>query len=667
MQNAKLHMAIGGLQVITLKDRRDQYSKTASILQELAALVSLRKVLITELEKRNYRRALEICTNITTLLAKYPDFTCLKSIDIKPDYSHIKQQLKAELVNCCKFPFDSEKYRNTISAYRKIRNISQLTRQLYKHFQNYINRTILSTIRSSLDAIATTENVKWRSLVDILSEDSFRECFRSLLTFLVKVMVVHYEMGSYRETTFFIELGKHIETQRKTLWQEMEHISIYFIGKLAACDVGVINEVGRFISVGESFTGEKTYRLRKELQSVSKLFFNNFHKSRIEELHEMLENELWVRVPVKPRYSLRDIPEISRYLEYMVPKKSVTLAQMIESNNFSLSSLDIQFEDNEQKFEDDFEMSVSNTAINLFRLIGKYLSLTDILHNVSWQIIQGITQLVNLYIFSTYCFFGPSDMPFNMVLEEHISKKDIKLNDRLKIISVLPRIVATESLLFVYDTCQTLKPYFKRTIPKANMIALNQFYMVMENIDVRCLFYKELISKLLPSYELIKIITVVKWKHKSNAYMYTILNLINERFTCVLRNVIEANRVPKMVQRSIWDTLVLHVYESLMEGYYPGHTDIERDKMMTDFHIFQQMIAKQIPEPFPTQYNTYVETYISAYSVPPSEFHSWLENHFQDYSFKQLTVLVNQGPWDSKTKNICHKILIAKNNAPKEI
>jgi len=105
--------------------------------------------------------------------------------------------------------------------------------------------------------------------------------------------------------------------------------------------------------------------------------------------------------------------------------------------------------------------------------------------------------------------------------------------------------------------------------------------------------------------------------------------------------------------------LVLHVYECLVEGYSLGQcTNKEaRERMMNDFQMFQQLIAQQIPDPYPSQYNVVVTDYILAFNIPSNGIEAWLKKAMQDYTYKQLVQLVNSGPWDKKTKEVCHRIL----------
>jgi len=78
---------------------------------------------------------------------------------------------------------------------------------------------------------------------------------------------------------------------------------------------------------------------------------------------------------------------------------------------------------------------------------------------------------------------------------------------------------------------------------------------------------------------------------------------------------------------------------------------------MNDFLSFQQLIAQQIPEPYPTQHNIVVQDYIAAFNIPANGIETWLKKALQDHSYKQLVQLVNSGPWDKKTKEVCHKVL----------
>eukprot|EP01123_Difflugia_compressa_P005183 TRINITY_DN16793_c0_g1_i1.p1 TRINITY_DN16793_c0_g1~~TRINITY_DN16793_c0_g1_i1.p1 ORF type:complete len:139 (+),score=8.91 TRINITY_DN16793_c0_g1_i1:3-419(+) len=138
----------------------------------------------------------------------------------------------------------------------------------------------------------------------------------------------------------------------------------------------------------------------------------------------------------------------------------------------------------------------------------------------------------------------------------------------------MPRTVAAESLLFLQSTLQLLKSYLQRVTPKQHGLTsiLNTFYIsTVDTIgDLRYLLYKEMLNRMLPAEDLIKPLLNINWnttKSSSNAYMYTISNLLEKRFKSSFSHFESKTSLPKSVSKAIWDMVVLHIYECLVEGY----------------------------------------------------------------------------------------------------
>ena len=59
------------------------------------------------------------------------------------------------------------------------------------------------------------------------------------------------------------------------------------------------------MEIGEEFSGSDSNSLRTTLKHVSKTYFTAYHKSKLETLRTMLENDAWAKCPVSKRFQVK--------------------------------------------------------------------------------------------------------------------------------------------------------------------------------------------------------------------------------------------------------------------------------------------------------------------------------------------------------------------------
>nr|XP_057903730.1 syndetin isoform X1 [Doryrhamphus excisus] len=55
---------------------------------------------------------------------------------------------------------------------------------------------------------------------------------------------------------------------------------------------------------------------------------------------------------------------------------------------------------------------LTNTTLNVIRLVGKYMQMMSILKPIAFDVIHCVSQLFDYYLYAVYAFFGRNDMPF---------------------------------------------------------------------------------------------------------------------------------------------------------------------------------------------------------------------------------------------------------------
>ncbi|MEQ2203284.1 Syndetin [Xenoophorus captivus] len=54
---------------------------------------------------------------------------------------------------------------------------------------------------------------------------------------------------------------------------------------------------------------------------------------------------------------------------------------------------------------------LTNTTLNVIRLVGKYMQMMNILKPIAFDVIHCVSQLFDYYLYAVYTFFGRNDMP----------------------------------------------------------------------------------------------------------------------------------------------------------------------------------------------------------------------------------------------------------------
>ena len=215
----------------------------------------------------------------------------------------------------------------------------------------------------------------------------------------------------------------------------------------------------RFTKIGEAFSNGTAAGMYSVMKKQSKLYFIRYHKGRLEDLRTMLENEMWIAMPVQNNFTIYDIKEFSTFLESTsMAADASALSETVNAdaffhryeNPFSTEPSDGNAgkadededvpEELKQEYVDeegdgsshprrrgsvdaksskakaaaakaaangsDNQPTLTSTSINVLRYMGKYLHMMEILRPISFQIFFGYRQIFEYYMYTCYSFFG---------------------------------------------------------------------------------------------------------------------------------------------------------------------------------------------------------------------------------------------------------------------
>uniref|UniRef100_UPI00398E3E47 syndetin n=1 Tax=Pristiophorus japonicus TaxID=55135 RepID=UPI00398E3E47 len=331
---------------------------------------------------------------------------------------------------------------------------------------------------------------------------------------------------------------------------------------------------------------------------------------------------------------------------------------------------------------------LTNTTLNVIRLVGKYMQMMNILKPIAFDVIHCMSQLFDYYLYAVYMFFGREDMyestglglissrlrtTLNRIQESLIDleappessgpltateeRKEkvpsphlshlVVLNSTETLYGLAERVVATESLVFLADQFDCLQPHLDAMMPSAKKPFLQQFYSqtVSTASELRKPIYWIVAAKAIDYEQMLHLMANVKWDIKEimsqhNVYIDTLLKEF-EQFNKKLSEVSKRVRIPLQVSNVLWEHCIRLANRTIVEGYanVKKCSNEGRALMQLDFQQFLMKLEK-LTDIRPIPDKEFVETYIKAYYLTENDMERWIKEH-REYSTKQLTNLVN--------------------------
>uniref|UniRef100_A0A8C1SPL1 VPS50 EARP/GARPII complex subunit n=1 Tax=Cyprinus carpio TaxID=7962 RepID=A0A8C1SPL1_CYPCA len=349
---------------------------------------------------------------------------------------------------------------------------------------------------------------------------------------------------------------------------------------------------------------------------------------------------------------------------------------------------------------------LTNTTLNVIRLVGKYMQMMNILKPIAFDVIHCVSQLFDYYLYAVYTFFGRNDMYessglglissrlrttlsriqeslIDMVSKNkntgpHASPEERKekvpsphlsqlviLTSSDTLYGLAERVVATESLVFLAEQFEFLQPHLDTTMPSAKKPFLQQFYSqtVSTASELRKPIYWIVAAKAIDYEQMLLLMAGVKWDIKEimsqhNVYVDVLLKEF-EKFNQRLGDVSKIVRIPLPVSNVLWEHCIRLANRTLVEGYanVKKCSNEGRALMQLDFQQFLMKLEK-LTDLRPIPDKEFVETYIKAYYLTENDMEQFIKNH-REYSMKQLTNLVNVCLGSHINKKARQKLLAA--------
>ncbi|KAK3932845.1 Syndetin [Frankliniella fusca] len=327
---------------------------------------------------------------------------------------------------------------------------------------------------------------------------------------------------------------------------------------------------------------------------------------------------------------------------------------------------------------------LTNTTLTVLRHCGKYLQMSRLLRTVAMDVIICLTQLFQYYLYAVNTFFTsdlvdqsslysiklqatlkrinmdlirPEKLPNSVQQTSHDDRKKVpqphispivNLNNPENLFGLSERVVAVESLVFLAEQLDSLRPYLEHLVrhePRKHLV--QQFYLQMVSVasDLRLPVYACISSRTLDLRSMLNMMGRVNWEIKevSSQHSQYVDFILREMqiFSMRLEEVASHLFISKDVYDTLWEALVIVCCNTFVEGFSNARKCATggRALMQLDFTQFISKLEK-LTTLRPIPYKEFVEVYVKAYYLPEELLEKWIREHPQ-YSSKQLQTLVH--------------------------
>jgi len=473
-------------------------------------------------------------------------------------------------------------------------------------------------------------------------------------------------------------------------------------------------------------------------------YFSSYHSSRLEELATHLDNEGWTLCPVKHTFSYQLLAEFSHLTTLRSPSKSTngssSLFQQFSDSGTPFDFLcqesleeDILLEGEQAGFqdsdsEDDLSeeqkqelveenrdmgrtgltplaripsttittstspltgLTVSNTAIMVLRLIGRYTHMMKVLTPIAGEVWRGICQLFEFYLYTVNMFFsrdlldteqsvytprlrdtltniystvvlhevrdGEQGVRVTGCVREAILSPGVQLEGGDSLHGLSARVVGVESTVFLASQLTNLRHHLAGLLDSTESVDAFYRTTVSAAEDLRIPVYLAAVYHSLGVESLLTQMSKVSWDLRDvvsqhSPYVDQLLHHL-QVFSSRVGKLGMLVPIPPHLQKVLWEQATRVSSNMFVDGFSSARkcTNEGRALMQLDYRQFVIKLEK-LSELKPVPYQQFVSNYIKAYYIPETELGQWVEEH-QEYSTTQLRGLVAATAYNNnKTK-----------------
>nr|CAD2188927.1 unnamed protein product [Meloidogyne enterolobii] len=328
--------------------------------------------------------------------------------------------------------------------------------------------------------------------------------------------------------------------------------------------------------------------------------------------------------------------------------------------------------------------NLCNTALNILRIIGKYLRMAKILKSTAEQVFDAILQLFYYFVYSLYKYFcldvqiQQQQQEFGTIftslrlrqLMDNVQNTYFcqtngdsvtdeihhfpafpnlspDLNNNEALFSLAERLIGVESATFLSKQMELLRPTLETLVidKKRGQDLENFFNTLPATSDLLEATLGCVAAKSLQSAQILQQISLIDWNiseipSEHSNYVYSILKEFesSKEILCKLSVYVH---ISEEVNFMIWSMMSMCTVRLLVRGYSESNKCSNEGRalqLMDVEHLFKKLEELIGLRPFP--HRLYVENYVKAFFLPSDELNEWIVRH-TEYTLSQTGALLN--------------------------
>lgn len=699
------------LLIISKNNSLKRAHETREILYGLKTLIQLEQTLNELLRRSDFTEAIKLMQNCKNIAETYSRFPCCYKLSAR--LSSTTESAVSSLdtiLSSLTSNYDDKRFNSLLEAYDLLKRPPG---QIMEKIVDYTEQNIESCFRK----IVGVETPSTQSDTDLYTvcADRIKTPADLCNTLTLFSSIIWQILSSFtriqqryrKSDTAIRELAFSKLTPKKAgMWDIVQGKCslLISVNNLSDTDyttlLHILTIVKRLSEVGYEFCQSESTDLQDALKESASSFFTQFHSQKVEELLLFLTQESWEPCPLRQDFEFNQLKEFeflrkgktrskagsgtsscSKFLLSSTdPFDRQSILQSIsnptdddlengsdEEDPELLADLVIEDEDDHKqgsrkssssKSHHNFNVMMTNTSMSVLRLCGQYIQMADVLQPVAVQVIQGITVLYDVYLWSVHRFFtdrdrfttgslGMAESHFLQILGGNVGYVDFSPDNFWGLGN---RIIAVESVKNLAKQFTKLRRYLEAYIPENREMILSRFYSNSAGAiptELTRMIMVPFCRDVMNPTMILSSMSNIKWdiKMMSDHHSPYVGSFVEQSLQVkkVLHRIGRNIKLAKDLEDIIWVEIIRLIGRSLVNGFAEATkcTPEGRALMNFDYQQLLHKVEKISGIRSPPDVKIFTETYIRAYYFTEDELGDFIANN-SAYSKKHLTGLVHQ-------------------------
>ncbi|CEF69360.1 Protein of unknown function DUF2451, C-terminal domain and Vacuolar protein sorting-associated protein 54 domain-containing protein [Strongyloides ratti] len=460
--NAHQYQTQTTLRIVAVDRKKKLLTRLKNALTEIKKLHEKMFTFEDLINEYQFIQALKLSDTIAASLKKHDNIIIYGKMEKM--FQEIMKKLEYKLEDALAsivFQFDDQKLYQCYSAYKKLCKLDILLEKIMSFYKIAIESRakdkIYLVLNRHFDAV---EVESYELLCEKVTSEILTETLLEQCTSFVQVFISYHEMLKYSrnsESTLLDEDFSHsLDVKLSTFCYNFFKIAANKINTLLACNdmsyvkfdtfLDIVEYINIFKDFGKKYFGYNCVEITMTLDKQILVYFQRYHKERLEELKLFLENEMFTPVPVSFQFTIFDLQEFQFLKEdrYCISKRKEKnfdengIGEEMEYqlipdsfvNPFShkepspkkqkvFSNLGV-VEDIYKSPDVDEDLKINapvlcNTTLSLMKLLGKYIKASLLFPCIAENVVESLMELFYYHLILVYDLFISHTSPINNI------------------------------------------------------------------------------------------------------------------------------------------------------------------------------------------------------------------------------------------------------------